>query len=107
MNDLPLLPLVAKLKSCPTQDDRITPQRFVETWNSFKQIAPEHGDTVTSAMLVGLVLYDPETFAPLLTPAEREQLIRLGLVAQERYQRRTNPANNLGKRIVASLKESI
>src|SRR5262245_16095685 len=107
MNGLPLLPLVAKLKTCSTQDDRITTKRFVETWNSFKQIAPEHGDTITSAMLIGLVLYDPENFASLLTRAEQEQLIALGLLALARYQQRANPSNNMGKHIAAALKESL
>ena len=102
-----LLPLVNRLKACPTQDDRITTKRLLETWDSFKQIAPEHGDTISSAMLAGLILYDPETFASLLTAAEQEQLITLGLVALERYQTRTNPPNKLGQLLAATLKETI
>ena len=102
-----LLPLVTRLKACPAQDDRLTTKRLLETWASFKQIAPEHGDSISSAMMAGLILYDPETFASLLTPAEQEQLITLGLVALERYQARTNPPNKLGKLIAAAVKETI
>jgi hypothetical protein len=102
-----LLPLVTQLKSCPTQDDRITTKRLFEAWASFKQIAPDRGDSISSAMLAGLILYDPETFASLLTAAEQEQLITLGLVALERYQTRTNPPNKLGKLIAEAIKETI
>jgi hypothetical protein len=102
-----LLPLVIQLKSCPAQDDRITTKRLLETWDSFKQIAPDQGDTISSAMMAGLILYDPETFASLLTAAEQEQLITLGLIALERYQNRTNPPNKLGKLIAAAIKETI
>jgi hypothetical protein len=102
-----LLPLVIQLKSCPAQDDRITTKRLLETWDSFKQIAPDQGDTISSAMMAGLILYDPETFASLLTAAEQEQLITLGLIALERYQTRTNPPNKLGKLIAAAIKETI
>jgi len=102
-----LLPLVTRLKACPAQDDRITTKRLLETWDSFKQIAPDQGDTISSAMMAGLILYDPETFASLLTAAEQEQLITLGLIALERYQNRTNPPNKLGKLIAAAIKETI
>jgi len=102
-----LLPLVTRLKACPAQDDRITTKRLLEMWDSFKQIAPDQGDTISSAMMAGLILYDPETFASLLTAAEQEQLITLGLIALERYQNRTNPPNKLGKLIAAAIKETI
>ena len=102
-----LLPLVNRLKACPAQDDRITTKRLLETWAGFKQIAPEHGDSISTAMLAGLILYDPETFASLLTAAEQEQLITLGLVALERYQARSNPPNPVGKVIAEAIKETI
>ena len=102
-----LLPLVTRLKACPTQDDRITPKRLFEAWASFKQIAPERGDPISSALLAGLILFEPEPFASLLTAAEQEQLITLGLVALERYQTRSNPPNQLGKVIAEAIKETI
>jgi len=106
MRDALLLPLVAKLKACPTQDDRITKKRFLESWNSFKTIAPEQGDEITPAVVVGVILYDDEVFACLLNEAEHAQLIALSRIAAERYLQRTNPPNKLGNVIAASLKES-
>ena len=94
-----LLPLVARLKDCPSRDTRITEKRVVEMWGCFKTINLEHGDTVTPAVLVGLILYNPETFAPLLSRAEHAQLQALGKVALDRYLQQTNPPNNLGKTI--------
>lgn len=102
-----LLPLMTHLKACPTQDERISQTRLIEMWSRFKQIAPERGDLVTPAMLVGLILYGPDTFGSLLPFAEREQLVRLCLLARERYQQLANPPNKLGKLIAASLKESL
>ena len=107
MNPGTLQPLVAKLRGCPAQEERITEKQFIETWDNFKQIAPEHGDTISSAMMVGVILYDPEIFASLLTKAEHGQLITLGLTAAERYRQRSNPPNKLGKLIVATVKETI
>lgn len=100
-----LLPLVQRLKNCPTQDDRINAKRLVETWNSCKTTAPELGDTITPALVVGVILYDLEGFGSLMPHAEREQLIQLGQLALRRYQERTNPPNKPGKLIAAALKE--
>lgn len=102
-----LLPLVTRLKACPTQDDRITAQRLCEAWAGFRQLAPERGEPISSALLAGVILFEPEPFASLLTAAEQEQLITLGLVALERYQVRTNPPNQLGKLIAEAIKETI
>ena len=55
--------------------------------------------------MVGVILYDPETFAPLLNEAEHTQLQSLGQSALERYLQLTNPPNKLGKTIAAALKE--
>jgi len=102
-----LLPLVEQLKACPSRNHRITVKRLNETWACFKTIAPENGDTITPAILTGLILYDPETFASLLNAAEHAQLLALGKTALERYEQQTHPPNALGKTIVAALKETI
>lgn len=102
-----LLPLATKLKECHSRDTRVTEKRVVEMWGTFKRISPEHGDTVSPAMLAGLILYDPEMFAPLLNGAEHAQLESLGRTALGRYQQLTNPPNKLGKTIAAALKEQI
>jgi hypothetical protein len=103
----PLLQLVQKLKACPTCDDRVTAKRLLATWDCFKTLAPERGDTITPALLVGVILYDPETFAPLLTGGEHVQLAALGKVALERYLQLSNPPNQLGKTLFAALKETL
>ena len=103
----PLQPLVTKLKACSTRDDRVSAKRLRASWDRFKSLAPERGDQITPALLVGVILYDPETFAPVLTGAEHAQLAALGRVAFERYQQLSNPPNQLGKTIFAALKETI
>jgi len=102
-----LSPLASKLKECPARDTRITEKRVIEMWACFKRIAPEHGDTISPAILAALILYDPGTFAPLLNRAEQAQLEALGQTALERYRQFINPPNKLGKTIAAALKESI
>lgn len=101
----PLQPLFARLQACPSRDDRVTEQRFRETWGALKTVAPEHGDTITPALLVGVILYDPETFASLLNAAEHAQLTALGQVALERYLELTHPPHRLGPLLAAAFKE--
>ena len=102
-----LLALAAKLKNCPTQDERITQQRFIQTWNSFKTITPEQGDKITPAVVAAVVLYDEEVFGCLLNQAEQARFVSLSRMAWEQYLQRTNPPNKLGNLIAAALKESI
>lgn len=100
-----LRPLFARLQACPSLDNRITEKLLLESWGEFRQLAPDHGDEITPALMAGLVLYDQELFAPLLNEAERAQLIALAQLARERYQQKTNPPNRLGKTLAAALKE--
>lgn len=103
----PLLPLVNQLKDCPAVSEQVTTKQLVATWNSFRTINLEQGDTVTPAVIAGVILYDTGTFAPLLTVAEQGQFAALARTALERYQQLTNPPNPIGKLIAAALKESI
>jgi hypothetical protein len=99
--------LAAGLKECPTQDERITKKRFLETWNSFKTITPEQGDEIIPAVVAAVILHDEEGFIGcLLNQAEQAQLVALSKVAWERYLQRTNPPNKLGNLIAAALKET-
>lgn len=102
-----LLPLVTQLKACPSLENRITEKKLLESWKAFRNIDPEHGDELNSAVIVGLILHDEEGFAPLLTSAEHTQLEALARKAYERYQQLTHPPNHLGKLLAATLKESI
>jgi uncharacterized NAD(P)/FAD-binding protein YdhS len=101
-----LMPLMTKLKGCPSQDERITQKRLIESWNSFKTTTPEQGDEITPALVLGVILYDEEVFACLLTGAEHAQLTALSRVAHERYLQRTHPPNKLGNLIAEAIKES-
>lgn len=102
-----LLPLFAMLHACPSGQGQISEKMLFETWNGFKQLDPEHGDEITPALLMGLMLFDEEPFAPLLNEAEHAQLAVLGRKALERYLQLTHPPNPLGKTLAASLKEKI
>ena len=100
-----LLPLVARLKACPTQDSSFSEKLLLEAWERFKHTGWDRGTEPTPAVMAALVLHD-EHVAKLLTAAERVQLLALSTVALERFQERTNPPNQLGKTIAATLKES-
>jgi hypothetical protein len=106
MNHETLLPLVARLRACPTQASHISEKRLRETWKGFTQTDLEHGDERTPAILAALILYDDEPWVGLLNEVERSQLFALAKVASERYQQIAHPPNKLGKTIAASLKEA-
>ena len=99
-----LRPLVARLKACPTQDNSYSEKLLLEAWERFKHTGWDRGTEPTPAVIAGLVMHD-ENIARLLSTAERMQLLALSTVALERYQQKTNPPNQLGKTIAASLKE--
>jgi len=95
-----LRPLFAQLRDCPSRYNRFPEEVERQTWERFKR---EEG--LTPAVLAGLVLYD-DTFAQLLNEAERSQMLVLAAKALERYRQETNPPNQLGKLLAASLEES-
>ena len=101
-----LLPLVAQLKACPTQDSSFSEKLLLEAWERFKHTGWDRGTEPAPAVMAALVLHD-ENIARLLNTAERMQLLALSTVALERFQEKTNPPNQLGKSIAASLKETI
>ena len=101
-----LLPLVAQLKACPTQDNSYSEKLLIEAWERFMHTGWERGSYPSAAVMAGLVMHD-EHVADLLNAAERSQFYILSTTALERYQQKTNPPNQLGKTIAASLKESI
>ena len=98
--------LVAQLKACPTQDSSFSDRLLDEAWERFKHTGCNRGTEPTPAVMAALVLHD-ENLARLLNAAERVQLLALSEAALERYQQKTNPPNQLGKTIAASLKETI
>jgi len=97
--------LFTQLKECPSGYNRFAGEMPRQTWERFKQVAWEPEDELTPAVMAGLILYD-ETFAQLLNEAERSQMLALAGNALERYRQETNPPNQLGKIIAASLEES-
>ena len=98
--------LVRRLKLSPSRDTSVSKQSFLETWKSFQSSDPEHGDEVTRAIIVAVILFDPETFESLLTETELTQLVAIARSALERYQLKTNPPNQPGKLLLAALKEN-
>ena len=100
-----LLPLFKKLKTCASQDDRITEKMLVETWNCLREVNLQQGNEVTPSILIAVVLYDDEQFAGILNETEHSQLFSLARIVIDRYRQITQPPNILGKAIAASLKE--
>jgi hypothetical protein len=94
-----------RLRDCPTLDTSINPKLLCEIWSAFRTINPEHGDDVTAAMLLGLILFDEESFGALLSEAELSQLAALGCSALDRYRLKTNPMNQVGTLLAASLED--
>jgi hypothetical protein len=80
-----LLTLVDALKECPTQDNRFSQEKLIESWTCFRQVALKPGDEITPAVMAGLVLYDEQRFASLLNEAERAQLAAVSKAALERF----------------------
>lgn len=101
-----LLPLVAKLRTCPSRNSGFSDKMLIETWENFKQLDLEHGDELVPSIMAGLILYDKEQFAPLLNEVEQAQMLALAAKALERFQQLTHPPNKLGNVIAAALKES-
>ena len=97
--------LVQRLKGCPTLDTSINPKLLFETWSAFGRLDPEHGDEVTPAQLVALILFDEESFGSLLSDAEFMQLVAIARSALDNYKLKTNPINQPGKLLAASLKD--
>jgi hypothetical protein len=98
--------LVQRLKDCPTVEAGISPKLLHETWSAFRRLDPEHGDEVTPALLVSLILFDVESFGALISDAEFRQLVAIGRSALDSYQLKTNPTNQPGKLLAATLKEN-
>ena len=102
----PLLPLVARLKACPTQDRSFSEQQLREAWERFKHTGWDRGTEPRPAVIAGILVQD-EDIGRLLTSTEHAQLLALCALALERYHQKTKPPNQLGKTIAASLKESL
>ena len=98
--------LVQNLKLCPTLDTTITPKLLHETWSSLRRLDPEHGDDVTPALLVALILYDEKSFAELLTAAQLDQLLIVSGQAMQQYELAIKPKNQVGQLLAATIKES-
>ena len=97
--------LVQRLKDCPTVEAGISPKLLHETWSAFRRLDPEHGDEVTPALLVSLILFDVESFGSLISDAEFKQLEAISRSALDSYQLKTNPINQPGKLLAATLKD--
>ena len=89
--------LSQRLKGCPSLDTSINRKLLIEIWNAFREINLDQGDEVTSTILVAVILYDPQSFSPLLDEAELSLLNTIAQQAWERYQTKTNPTNQPGK----------
>jgi len=98
--------LVQNLKLCPTLESTIKPKLLHEAWSSFRRLDPEHGDEVTPAMLVALILHDEESFAELLTEAQLDQLHIVAGQAMQQYELAIKPKNKVGQLLATTIKEN-
>jgi hypothetical protein len=98
--------LVRNLKLSPTLETGITPKLVQEIWDCMRDIKPQQGDEVISAMLVALILYDEESFAELLTDDQLDQLHLLAGQVMQNYETAIKPKNQVGQLLATTLKES-
>lgn len=101
----PLLPLVQELRNCPSRDTSLTEKSLRDAWDQFKADGWTPGAYPPFSVLAALVLYD-EVTATLLTTEEHGRLLALGELALTRYRERTQPPNQLGKLLAATIKEN-
>lgn len=98
--------LVRNLKLCQNLEAGITPKLVQEIWDCMRDIRPQQGDEVTSAMLVALILFDEESFAELLTDDQLNQLHIIAGQVLQNYETAIKPKNQVGQLLAASIKES-
>jgi hypothetical protein len=99
-----LLPLVEKLKACPSHDEDFSREMFLECWDELRREDVSAFIVPTVPVMAALVLND-ERFKQLLDETEQSQLSALVNLALERYTRKTNPPNKLGKLIAGIIKK--
>ena len=98
--------LLRNLKLCPALETTITPKLVNEIWDLLRDIKPQQGDEVTSAMLVALVLYDEESFADLLTDQQLDQLHLIAGQVMQNYEAAIKPKNQVGQLLATTIKEN-
>ena len=98
--------LVQTLKASPTLETGITPKLVQEIWDCMRDIKPQQGDEVTSAMLVALILYDVDSFADLLTDQQRDQLHLIAGQVMQNYETAIKPKNQVGQLLATTIKEN-
>ena len=99
-----LLPLLTKLRACPSHDCKVSREMFIECWNELMREDVTPFIKPTAPVMAALILND-DRFAPLLNEAERTQLLSLVNLAIDRYDQKTNPPNKLGKLIAGIIKK--
>lgn len=98
--------LVQNLRLRPTLKPSLTPRQLHEIWSCFRRLDPEHGDDVTPAMLAGLILFDEETFAGLVTEEQLDQLHIIAGQVMQQYELAIKPKNQVGQLLATTIKES-
>jgi hypothetical protein len=101
----PLLPLVQELRACASRDTTLTEKSLREAWDQFKADGWTPGAYPPFSVLAALILHD-DAAATLLTTEEHGQLLALGELALNRYRERTQPPNQLGKLLAATIKDN-
>ena len=104
MKNETLQPLVTKLKACPSHDESFSREMFLECWDELRREDVTAFVNPTAPVMAALILSD-ERFEQLLDETERSQLLSLVNLAVERYARKTNPPNKLGKLIAGIIRK--
>jgi hypothetical protein len=97
--------LAEALHHCATLEPVVTTAALHAAWSGLRRLDPEHGDDVTGAMLVALILHDEDSCAGLVTEEQLDQLHDLAEHARERYELAIKPKNPIGRLLTAALKK--
>ena len=97
--------LAIGLVACSTRDTTINQKRFLEGWQKFRALDLEGKDEITPAVMAGMLLFDHQNLASLVTPEEHIRLAEIAGAALERYQQRIKPNNPVGSALAGVLAE--
>lgn len=97
--------LFIHLRECPSWNNRFPGEMPRQTWDCFLIHGWPKDQELTVPAMAALVLYD-QTFAQLLTEAERSQLLALAQKAMDKFRQETCPPQQLGMTIAGNLEES-
>lgn len=96
--------LFGQLRCSPIDSTTITADQIKQSWSEMVQAGVNPTKPYLSTM-IALVLFD-ETFRPLISGKEYEQLCAIAANALDEYNRLIKPENQIGRQIAETIKQA-